>query len=479
MNILKSFIFFLTLGITFIFIAIFKVNASYEPCVVLPDGSVYCGTNPPDVTINLNEKKNVSLSSGQTKSYYITLAQQKYYIVETFGNYDTYLIIKDLSEGTLLDDDSGVGLNAAIGFIGEYKTIKISTRFAYTSMSGTYQLQIREQQAVLYGFDYSINTIPSLNSPNNYLENMYKTYKFTDKDATHILSKDERDIRRLNSEIVFFSGLGYVNGTGIAFSSDSLLVNQISGMDNVKSAMCSASYTGISIANKSVNEGAQAAVGFNKSVSVASTKTFTDRFFQKLAEGGTIKQAASFGELGILWPFDNVADYKIAGDKYLIISTPEISISSLPILTDNLLNEFNTKLAEASYTPYQITEEVIRYYKTVNGLLTNDFYDVHYDRDNNINHIEHSGFITKTEKVLPKNITNTKTAKIIAENGILYNKLIDEESHYVYYLINNELVPIEIKYCTYKSETGVVTVYVDCTNLYNGEKINYEEICGE
>ena len=112
-----------------------------------------------------------------------------FYVVETTGSKDTYLTVEGLSSGTLTDDDSGSGLNACIGFRGENKNITIKLRGYSASITGNTTLQIRKQQAAMFGFQYpsgrsktkdsgDINTAPDLEKPASVLQSMYNIKKY-------------------------------------------------------------------------------------------------------------------------------------------------------------------------------------------------------------------------------------------------------------------------------------------------------------
>lgn len=102
--------------------------------------------------------------------------------METRGNLDTYLTIEGLGITPLTNDDGGVGNNACIGFRGVKGWITIKLRCYSPSLSGTTELQIRKQQAVMYGFDYGGTDIDTTSDPTEpYLDlrNTYYTHKFS------------------------------------------------------------------------------------------------------------------------------------------------------------------------------------------------------------------------------------------------------------------------------------------------------------
>lgn len=107
----------------------------------------------PSVTyemISLNQKKTVELNGVQTFEFRITLQDDLFYVVETTGSLPTHLSVK--AEYQMTDMESGIGHNACIGFKGA-KDMLVIIKLRGTSNGGVGPtiLQIRKQQAVLYG----------------------------------------------------------------------------------------------------------------------------------------------------------------------------------------------------------------------------------------------------------------------------------------------------------------------------------------
>lgn len=90
--------------------------------------------------------------------------------------------------------------------------------------------------------------------------------------------------------------------------------------------------------------------------------------------------------------------------------------------------------------------------------------------------IKHSGIFVDNVHIQPiETASLSANKKIIVDNLVM--DLSNTRSYVVYYTMSNVLVPIEIKYCTYISESGYVYEKAICTNLNNGNEISYEEIC--
>lgn len=251
--------------------------------------------------ITLNEKTLVTLSAGETKSFEITVPDNKYYAVETsqYGSsaVDTYLTISNLSSGNEYNDDGGVGLYSFIGFSNQGgRNLTISVRLYNTSASGSFYLQIRKQKAVYYGFAYEdLSTISDLNVPYNSFSTLYDSYKYENKKASHFQEIDERGYNRYNSEIVFFSGHGYKNtstsefGFGIRFGDNtSFYIPNLNNMSNVRIAVWAACYSSntnnaynTSFIDKAVACGAKSSVGFVDTVTTVSSRSFTNGLFEQ------------------------------------------------------------------------------------------------------------------------------------------------------------------------------------------------------
>lgn len=250
-------------------------------------------------------------------------------------------------------------------------------------------------------------------------------------------------------------------------------------MDRTKVAMWAACFSAnstnpgnLSIAEYSVNCGAKSAVGFTNSVTFSSSKTFTNRFFKKLATGASVLESAKHGAKGLLWPWDNAKDYVIFGDEDITVFdvTPSTSTFNLRNINYNIVNEL-----DETYISYQLEDNIVRYYKTINNYLTNSFVDLEYDKFGNLIAVEDY----RKEASLIKPI-NENYMEIIAPNNIdIDNKTFTivsiDSCNIIYYMIETEFIPIEIKMVTYKNEMEIIQVPI-CVNIFNGQVIDYSII---
>lgn len=77
------------------------------------------------------------------------------------------LTINNLSTGNLYDDDSGADYYSMACFGNQGgRNIKITVNLYYSGVSGSFYLQIRNQQAVYYGFDYQNDILDTTNDSN-------------------------------------------------------------------------------------------------------------------------------------------------------------------------------------------------------------------------------------------------------------------------------------------------------------------------
>ena len=452
--------------------------------------------------IQLNTKYTVTLEKGSQKHFTIDITDNSYYVVETRGDLQVRVQV-DYNGKRYSDFTSGVDYNGCIGFVGANTTVEITLQNVFIWNTGTTELQVRKQQAVLYGFNYidtvkekgEINTVPCLNVPYNILNGKYQTYKFTDNeehDLGHIISTEtSRGYKRLNSEIVYFDGHGDV-GMAI-FPDTALYATTITDMENCKLAVWSSCYSAatndtfpVSLAEKSVIAGARTSIGWPDSIYVSSSKIFIDRLFNKLDGGATIEEACSYAKDGIIWVWDSVRDYQIFGDKQATIMVndfdkinpnySENTLSNISINSEILQININraTGLNKEDYIVLSAGTNVNRCYYMINGYPTNLYFDTTKDGYLIANKQEGEINTLSYNKVLPINITPN-----IINQSTLNNKgyLLDHvERHTVYYIKDNVATPIEIQYLTYKSNSNIF-YDVNCLNLFNGKLIDYADIC--
>jgi hypothetical protein len=473
--------------------------ASYDPIEVVQYGYGNDGNSDNDhwyfEDLTLNEQQSVTLSASEIRSFEFTVPDNKYYVVETMqavALVDTVLLISNLTVGSKENDDGGVGYYSLYGFNNQGgRTLTISVRLWDADLSGTFLLQIRRQQAVYYGGDYidgSINTTSDLNTPYNSFSSTYDSYKATNEGTAHFIETDSRDFRRFNSEIVFFSGHGLTNGGAINFPDDtwfySSSITGLGKMKNVRLVVWSACYSsltpssGIAMTTAATNGGAQSALGFPDTVTVTSARSFTNRLFQNLANGNTVSAAATSAANALIWPWDNCKDYQISGSGSITLANPLFTKSAVAPSTINssVLAQFSALLASGNYEAVSLDDGGTRYYKTVNGYLTNEVLDVYYNGQS-ISKI--SGSIGNTQKIIRPIFTtpSVQIAHSLLQRDRSQTIAECEGSYMVYIADRNEYTPVQIKYWKYTNVvTGAVYSEAVCINLFTGNIIDYSTI---
>lgn len=439
-------------------------------------------------SLEINERKAVDINGYDIKRFSITLTDTKFYVVETIGTVDTFMSVYGLSEGMLIDTDSGEGDNACIAFRGENTTIEIHVSGGGENAVGQTTLQIRRQQAIMFGFDYpkndtkkisvlnegeGIDTRPDLDVPASVLEPLYNIARYDTDNVTPLYfdHNDERGIIRQNSEILFFSGHGF-DGYFVSLPRSEFYVYKIKDMSNTKVAVWSACNSASqnnkynsSMVHKSVEKGAKSSIGWVDSIYNDSAKKFTDAFFTALAQGKTVKQAADKGKSKIFWLWDSVRKYTLVGNGDTTITSANLNKSVK--INNTMINEFKQRGSNGGWVRYEDGLLQARYYHTINGCLTNDYYDVTYNDNNEIIDVIHSGYYIENQQVLLASNFDTTTLEKAIKNSDVHN---------VYVLIKDNVVPVKIEY---KKADGAEngSMQVVCTNLNNGNLIDYAEIC--
>lgn len=432
-------------------------------------------------------------AAGQVDKYYYTIPLNTSYgyVFETYGDTDTLVTVKQGSH-TYSDDNSGTGLNAAVGFLGvdwvpDNRVLEITVTHAKNG-TGTYSFHIRRQRAQIYTFEYDdVDTTGGVEIPYDYL-NDYCNYHVLDrrnKKSSHILENDSSNLSRLNSEVIFFLGHGYTNGGGIAFSEGTgLYYDDLTSMDNTKIAVWTACYSSVapegqvSIGQSSVDHGAKSAIGWPVSINSASAIKFTNNLFKSLAGAKTLSEAAKEASDSILWPFDDIHDYAIFDDGSTTIQSPyNINSKKSPIknINNNIIDYENFE-----YEEYIMPNGTKRYYKLIDNVISNDYYvtdsdgNIIYNSDADITKEE----ISETDKddYFEKPISYNFSKKVKA-NGLTFDKLINTKSYDVYVKLNDELIPVRITYSEYTNSDNISYTDVVCINLKDNSLIDYEEIC--
>jgi len=448
--------------------------------------------------LTLNTKHSATLTAGSVHTYTFTSSATGYYVVETFGSTDTYGTLTGATSpiGIVTNDNSGEGSNFAIGFkLNSGSTATVLVRhYNATSGIGAYQIQVRRQRATMYGFNFGsgdIDTTSDVTAASPYTTSMgYLTGAFTgSNNKSHALATDTSTFTRINSEIFFISTHGHKSsstdyGGSVKFQTDWLSYSDIPSMNNTKVAVWSACYSSVassgktSVAKQSVTKGARTAIGWSGTIGVSSAKTFTTKFFQELGNGKTINASATAGSNALLWPWDECKNYTVfekysgAGGTYL--NTPAVNTKGISSVSRE---EFEADLLAYEYVAHKLDGDGIRYFKAINGILTNDFYDVF---DDGLIIMKSINTITQEEVSSTKELQFSRpdcsvNNSILIEGNLGY--LEGSYEHDVYVKMDGKVIPIKITYAEYLTREGVAYQDVLCINLLDNTFISYDKIC--
>lgn len=452
-------------------------------------------------TISLYSNVVGYLNAGDQRKYYLTVSESGYYAVQTSGTTDTYGTVSAYDETGLQyysDDDGGYSHNCLVRFYQKANTISVITIRHYNSSSGTGQfgLQVRKQRAIYFTNHYSnggINTEPQATVPYSITNQLgYKSVKFYNAVKTKYTQADgQSNCRYINSDIFMYSGHGsegYITLPSSSTISESEIRNETNyRMCSTNLALWNACYSAVepnnsatSIMNASVESGAKCAVGWASEVNPNSLVTWTNKFFDELKNGNSVNDAKNSACSQIVLFYDNCrTKCRVAGNSSTRIVTVSNSTSNNNSGQELLENELQVNLNKYNYCFYEFEDGSKRYYRTINGILTNEYYDVY---PNN--------YIIKSNHTLDPESVNKATSLNISEleddcqltiekaetkNGLVYQL---EELKVETMLIQTEtdIIPVKFYIADYKSDGLNGYQKILCVNLITKALIDYESI---
>jgi len=486
-----------------------KKNPSFD-YTVLNEGE---GSTKATVTMSKDTVYSGTLKAGQVDTYYFTPSYSGMFTIETFGSTDTYGTVTGHSgypSGALTNDDDGEDHNFAIGFLrnaGGKVTIKVR-HFNASSGTGSYTIQVRDQRAQIYTFNYpgllALNTTGDATIPASWLSSMgYSVGNHKNKAASHVDGIIATTFRRLNSEVVFFAGhgdaglLAFNDGTNYSYLYDnSAAFTSISPsprkkpMGNTKVAVWASCYSAtdpdgadsrLSLTDRAVSSavGARSAIGWNLSLNDIAARAFTNQLFLEFGHTMTVSAAAQSAANSLTWPFDNAKKYVLKGSLNTLVAYSTVTPKGVAS-TSVSQEEFDADMKNFDYVAYELYGDGTRYYKTINGLLTNDYYDVFDNGGGNIITKSKNTFSQKDVSLTIQQqlVESTYHAeKSVVANGISFGELIKSDDHTVYVKIKEQIIPIKIIYADYESDSKISYQKVTCINLLDNSLIDYEDIC--
>ena len=473
----------------------------YQNNNILANDTREDGVSFRSMTIVKDTFYSMNLSAGETHTFYFTPVASGLYTVESFGNTDVVGTVSGVTGGPISDDDSGTGFNFAIGFYQTAgTTTTITVRHRMTVGFGPYNIQVRNQKAQIYTFNYGsgdINTLPDSDSPSTDLFNIgYVSYVNENKSASHINVAPDGVFSRINSEVFFFSGHGGSGGGSVVFKNSSgydWLYDysvSFSEMENTKVAVWAACYSSLdpdgtgsrmSIAAKSIDNGAKSAIGWNTAIGVTASRKWTNAFFYELSQGSTVSAAASSAGKTFLWPWEgSYSGWQVLGNGNTVITTPNVNPKGYddPVPDGMIMSnieEFNDFVADSDYVVYELKGIGERYYRTINGVITNDFFDVY--NSGNINRSVNSFSDSDICSLMGNSIPDASFSVQNEDDTVGPFRVESTDEHNVLLKRNNIIIPVKLIFLNYVNDDGAVFQDVECINLSDGTRIDYEDIC--
>lgn len=493
------------------------------------------------VAMSLDQIGRIHVASDNIATTSFTAAVDGFYNFETFPlevYCDTYLRLVDSSGTTYSDDDSGERNFSCIGKkmkAGEKVTILVA--LIGDNQSFDVALQVRRQKAKLFAFDYSVmgdplNTYNQLLTPSARINALgYFTTEFHNGGAG-LKQQDKELFYQIGSEVYGYFGhgnAGYVayietdpDGTKHGYIMDQ---TNIQDMGNTKLAYWSgcltaaASSSSHSMAQLSIDKGAQCAIGWNQSIYNTSAKKFNDAFFTNINAGYTVAKAAELAKGTISNQNDTVRDYQVLGDKNTLLMSaaihPRNDFILRPTSLKNLdkeqletttkksrfeyqsdaktIRDFQAQLEKYDYSTTELgyleENHWVRYYRMINGMrVMDDFYDVTIKPDGSILNVSKSkDTIMETELSQAKVVAGQASVMQLSAPRVLSSEnpsdsIVDSKNYMQLIKKDGQIIPVQFIETTYHHEEPEIERFeynyleITCMNLLDGSFIDYDSI---
>ncbi len=438
--------------------------------------------------LTLNVAKSATLTAGSEHTYKFTPSVAGTYVVQTTGNTNTYGTVNIDINGTTVtetDDNDGKGNNFDIVFYAtEGQTVEIKVRhYNATSGTGSYNIKVHRATAQIYTFNYpllDINTTSEKEIPLSGLPQLgYNTISNINATSVHATTINSNGFPNFNSELVFFSGHGNTRTdyqTSLYFYSDDILDydeltsrNLPQDMNNVRVALWSSCYSGqqfdenqheiYSIAQSAYDKGAKVSIGWKTAILNDEASKWNNAFLYYLCMGNDVEMSMIYANNKFDYSDNIITSQIVYGDE-------TVCIEPLTFFGNVDLTEFSNQINSYSidttneYVQKSLPFGVKRYVRVINGLETNEYYDV--TKNGTILHSENH--FTQEDIDI---INSFKTSTYVNNTFSTANSEDTENYRDVYYKINGSVNHVRIL------NSGKGNFYI---NLSNGKEIPRENI---
>lgn len=424
-----------------------------------------------------------------------------YFTAETFygsdsNNLDTRIYAENLnSEQQWIDDNSGSGLNAAVGFTG-YRGQQMEFIVFTTpdSSTGNSYFQVRRHRMQIYTFsdpgeedrdDHAAAEAEA--SMGNYLVAWNKHVR-----ASHMWGTGTSSWPRCFSEVFYYLGHGeegilfwnFVEGIDYGFadgSSNLMRDTKLSVIGSCRGAARVNGEAGTSMTEAFQNAGSQVVMGWVDDLPIVEGKAWLREFWSGIGTQLTVREAAESANRSLLFPSARVRSWNIRGNADRVINLEDVKpkgAAALPRLDEAMLKQYDADKLNFNFYAEDLGGGWTRYYKTIGGILTNDFYDIKTNELGEQIEISRSDQVVTQEDISAFSAINLNAAEFNVSNYLKLKEkeqIIEHDFVRLIYKDSKLLTPIEIHYITVRDESGGLFCKEICIDLRTGEQMDYEE----
>lgn len=348
-------------------------------------------------TVNLEIDKTYSADFNAiagTHSYKFVAPTKGAYIIRSYGPVDTYGKVTLTNDEIYTNDDRKINdYNFEICVIldvGEVLKVEVSEMIKKEN-STAYRIRAHRAVAQIYTFSYEdgLDTRRDYVVPEKILERMgYLVHVNVNQSANHILGNYDINRKRINCDVLFFSGHGIKGNQAKLEFIDKTYLSTSDYFEMDKNALsfwsaCYSSYNG-GFVEKSNFVGAKGTIGWNIEIDDDTAHVWNEAFFTAMAiensnkiHQGIRSAMAAVGSKNI-WINYNTTDFEGESSTFRPVNyTGEETTSSSSLIS--LKEWFEGEKEQYRFVEYPLKGGGIRYIKVINEMLTNDYYDVYED----------------------------------------------------------------------------------------------------
>lgn len=367
------------------------------------------------------------------------------------------------------------------------------------SLDSRYTIRVRQFVAYLhgmnitqqlYGENYGDARTVMNDAAGRFEKRFFLTRLNTETDMTPDFVRNTIDpltgYKILNNEIYFFMGhatydrVQYYDGTSTQSGTERYLkMSQLPALNNselVVWAGCETAAQQENMASKSVDKGAKTSVGFQEMINRKAAQDWLIEFVDLLIGGNTVEYSvriagARHGVIGVNG--NGIFSWKIYGDQENVIYPK--SVKSYEIYSQSNM-QFSVP---QGYEEIWESGNIRHYEKRINGIPTNDYYNVVYDNNGTVievveskQRIDDSKFYPLMNDPMIEEMIDRKTRE-----GILNDSLNTEISDFYLVLSDGQPIPTKVIKTVQTYENGMRELKIFYLNLMTGELLPSETLC--